>query len=163
MQAAKDSFYMALCGRLQAVNPQRTVVMAGEVRPGLVVSENEAAICGEPPEAFCVEWGAATPLSVSPLVASTLMSVDVTFRYRTCGTNNGDCDRGRTLTAMDAELMEICTPQQTPKMDYSQATAAGLGTKIFWKAPQLGPLTQTASMLGRAATTTVYFYPESEA
>jgi len=163
MQAAKDTFFMTLCGRLQAVNPQRTVVIAGETRPGLVVAENEAGVCDQPPEAFCMEWGAATPVSVSPLVSSTLMSVDVTFRYRTCGTNNGDCDRGRSLTEMDAELMGICTPQQTPKMDYSQATPAGLGSQVFWKAPQLGAATQTAQMLGRSATTTVYFYPEGEA
>src|SRR5581483_6919163 len=105
----------------------------------------------------------ATPVSVSPLVSSTLMSVDVTFRYRTCGTNNGDCDRGRSLTEMDAELMGICTPQQTAKMDYSQATPAALGSQVFWKTPQLGAAIQTAAMLGRSATTTVYFYPEGEA
>lgn len=163
MQAAKDSFFMALSARLQQVNPQRTVVISGEVRPGLVVAENEAGICSQPAEGFCVEWGTAKPLSEDPEVQNRLMSVDVTFRYRTCGANNGDCDRGRSLTCMDAELMAICTPQQTPKLDYTQATPAGLGSKVFWKAPQLGPVTQTASMLARSATTTVYFYPESEA
>ncbi len=163
MQAAKDTFYMALCARLQQVNPQRTVVMDGEVRPGLMVAENEAAVCEQPPEAFCMEWGAAEPLTVSPLVASTLMAVNVTFRYRTCGTDNGDGDRGRSLTTMDAELAAICAPAQTAKMDYSQATPCALGTNVFWKAPQLQAAVQSASLLGRTATTTVYFYPEGEA
>lgn len=163
MQAAKDSFYMALCARLQQVNPQRTVVVEGEVRPGLLATENEAALCAQPSEAFCMEWGAARPLSESALVASTLMMAEVTIRYRTCGANNGDCDRGRALTTMDTELMAICTPPQTAKLDYTQATAVGLGSNVFWKSPLLGAATQTASMLGRSATMTVYFYPEAEA
>lgn len=162
MQAAKDSFYMTMCARLQQVNPERTVVINGEVRPGMMVAENEAAVCAQPAEAFCLEWGEAKPLDASA-TKNTLMSVDVTFRYRTCGSNNGDCDRGRSLTAMDAELMAICSPQQTAKLDYTQAMATSLGSKVFWKSPTLGPLRQTASLLGREAKTTVYFYPECEA
>lgn len=163
MQAAKDSFYMALCTRLQQVNSQRTVVMDGEVRPGIMIAENEAAVCAQPPEAFCIEWGPTTPVFVSDLVASTLLASEVTIRYRTCGSNMGDCDRGRSLTSMDAELMAICAPPQTTKMDYTQATPVSLGSTVFWRQPALGAAAQTASMLGRAATMTVYFYPESAA
>lgn len=163
MQAAKDSFFMALCARLQQVNPQRTVVLGGDVRAGLLVAENEPAICSQPPEAFCMEWGAAQPVSASPLVASTLMSAEVVIRYRTCGENKGDCDRGRALSKMDAELLAICTPAQTQKLDYTRATPSGLGSNVFWKAPVFGGAVQTASTLSRAATTVVYFYPEAEA
>jgi hypothetical protein len=163
MQAAKDSFFMALCARLQQVNPQRTVVIEGEVRPGLLVAENEPAICTQPPEAFCIEWGAVKPMSESPLVQSTLMSIDATIRYCTCGANNGDGDRGRSLTTMDAELMAICNPRQTPKMDCTQATPAPLGSSVFWQTPLFGAAVQTASMYGRSATTTVFYYPEAEA
>ncbi len=163
MQAAKDSFFMALCGRLQQLNPNRTVVVAGEVRPGLLVSENEAAICGHPAEAFCVEWGNVHPLTEGPQMNARLMKADVTVRYRTCGADNGEGDRGRTLTTMDTEWLTITTPQQTPKLDYSQATPCGLGSKVFWTTPELSALTQTATMLGRSATMTVYFYPESAA
>ncbi len=163
MQAAKDSFYMALCARLQQVNPQRTVVIEGEVRPGLLVAENEPAVCSQPAEAFCLEWGETRPVSESPLVASRLMSAELTIRYRTGGSNNGECDRGRSLTTMDAELLAICTPSQAAKMDYTQTAPAALGSNVFWKSPALGAAEQTASLLGRSATTTVYFYPESAA
>ncbi len=163
MQAAKDSFYMALCARLQQVNPNRTVVIEGEVRPGLLVAENEPAVCSQPPEAFCLEWGAVKPVSESALVASTLMAAELTIRYRTGGSNNGEADRGRSLTTMDAELLAICMPSLTAKMDYTQATPSALGSNVFWKSPTLAAATQTASLLGRSATTTVYFYPESEA
>lgn len=163
MQSAKDSFFMALCARLQQVNPERTVVLGGDVRPGIVVAENEPAICAQPPEAFCLEWGVAQPVSASPLVSSMLMSAQVTIRYRTCGDNNGECDRGRVLTKMDAELMAICTPPQTPKLDYTQAVPASLGSNVFWKAPTLAAAVQTATTLSRSATTVVYFYPEAEA
>ncbi|WP_049762016.1 hypothetical protein [Candidatus Korobacter versatilis] len=163
MQAAKDSFYMALCARLQQVNPERTVVVAGEVRPGLLVSENEAGECAHPAEAFCMEWGNVRPLSEATEVKSRIFKADVTVRYRTCGCDGGEGDRGRSLATMDAELMAITSPQQTPKLDYSRTTACGLGSKVFWAAPELGPLTQTATMLGRAATMAVYFYPECAA
>ncbi len=160
MQAAKDSFSMALIQRLQQVNPERTVVVAGEVRPGLLVSENEAAVCGHPAEAFCVEWGNVRALSDKPEVKQRLMKADVTVRYRTCGTDGGEGDRGRMMAAMDAELMAITSPSQTPKLDYSQSSPCGLGSKVFWTSPELSALTQTATMLGRSATMTVYFYPE---
>jgi hypothetical protein len=163
MQAAKDSFYTALCARLQQVNPGRTVVVEGEVRPGLMVSENEPAICAQPPEAFCIEWGAAKPLSDTPLVASTLMSMEATIRYRTCGASHGENDRGRSLTAMDAELMAICTSPQAPKMDCTGAETELLGSTVFWKAPALEAAVQTANTYGRAANVLVFFYPESQA
>lgn len=163
MQAAKDSFYMALCTRLQQVNPQRTVVIDGEVRPGLVVTENEPAVCTQPPEAYCMEWGTVKPFSESPLVSSSLLMAEVTIRYRTGGVNHGGGDRGRSLTRMDAELLAICTPTQAPKQDYTQSEPISLGSNVFWKLPILGAATQNARLLGRSATTTVFFYPESAA
>lgn len=163
MQAAKDSFYTALCARLQQVNPARTVVVDGEVRPGLMVAENEPSICSQPPEAFCIEWGAAKPLFETPLVASTLMAMEVTIRYSTCGANHGESDRGRSLTTMDAELMAICAPPRTPKMDCTEAAPEFLGSTVFWKAPSLDAAVQTANMYGRAANVLVFFYPESHA
>ena len=41
MQNAKDTFYELLRGRLAALNPDRTVVVRGVVRPGVLVEENE--------------------------------------------------------------------------------------------------------------------------
>ncbi len=41
MQDARDTFYVALRGRLAAINPDRTIVVRGQVRPGILVEENE--------------------------------------------------------------------------------------------------------------------------
>ena len=46
MQNAKDSFYMALRTRLAAINPERTILLRGAARPGILVEEAEAP----PPE-----------------------------------------------------------------------------------------------------------------
>ncbi len=42
MQNAKDSFYLALRTRLAAINPERTVLLRGALRPGIFVEEAEA-------------------------------------------------------------------------------------------------------------------------
>ncbi len=39
MQNAKDSFYMALRTRLAAINPERTILLRGAVRPGILAEE----------------------------------------------------------------------------------------------------------------------------
>jgi hypothetical protein len=41
MQNEKDTFYMMLQSRLAALNPARTIVVRGVVRPGTLVDENE--------------------------------------------------------------------------------------------------------------------------
>ena len=43
MQNAKDTFYVTLRDRLAAVNPARTMLVRGVIRPGLLVEENELA------------------------------------------------------------------------------------------------------------------------
>ena len=44
MQNAKDTFYVTLQSRLAALNPARTIVVRGVVRPGTLVEENELPI-----------------------------------------------------------------------------------------------------------------------
>jgi hypothetical protein len=44
-------------------------------------------------------------------------------------------DRGRVLGQLDYELLGICQPPNTEKMDYTQAPSADLGTKVFWDQP----------------------------
>jgi hypothetical protein len=43
MQNAKDSFYIALRTRLAALNPERTILLRGTKRPGILVEEAEAS------------------------------------------------------------------------------------------------------------------------
>ena len=54
MQNAKDSFYMALRTRLTAINPERTILLRGAVRPGILVEEAEAPSASFPATcSFC--------------------------------------------------------------------------------------------------------------
>ena len=41
MQDARDTFFVALRTRLAAINPERTIVLRGQIRPGVLVEENE--------------------------------------------------------------------------------------------------------------------------
>ena len=52
MKNAKDTFYVALRDRLAAVNPARTFVLRGVVRPGIMVVENEMVSAELPADVF---------------------------------------------------------------------------------------------------------------
>jgi hypothetical protein len=56
MQNAKDSFYMALRGRLTTINPERTVLLRGTVRPGILVEEAETPVSQFPNDVFVLRW-----------------------------------------------------------------------------------------------------------
>src|SRR6266568_507674 len=56
MQNAKDSFYMALRTRLALINPERTLLLRGTVRPGILVEEAEAPFSQLPSDAFVLRW-----------------------------------------------------------------------------------------------------------
>jgi hypothetical protein len=173
MQFAKDSFYMALRERLAALNPQRTVTLSGATRPAVIVAENELVIPVEPlPDAFYIEWGAAQV--VQPQAGSrALMAMECVISHHTFGTVESGVDRGRTLAALDTELMRICQPQRTSKRDFTQVPSIDLGTSVFWTAPELGevagsdgpknealPGKSQSVRLERRARITVFFFPE---
>ena len=159
MQAAKDSFYIALRDRLVTVDPQRTMALDGATRPAIAVAENEPPNAGPPQcDAFYLHWGNVRP--VQPAV-STLMAGDCAIAYRTRGTDaNASLDRGRALAALDNDLLAICAPPQTAKNDYSTGTPVPLGSTIFWTAPSLSGLVNAGPYIGREAAVTVFFYPE---
>ncbi|MDE3162438.1 MAG: hypothetical protein KGL64_04180, partial [Acidobacteriota bacterium] len=56
MQNAKDSFYMALRTRLAAINPNRTILLRGALRPGIFVEEAEAPYAQLPNDVFVLRW-----------------------------------------------------------------------------------------------------------
>ena len=56
MQNAKDSFYIALRTRLAAINPERTILLRGAVRPGILVEEAEAPFSQIPNDVFVLRW-----------------------------------------------------------------------------------------------------------
>src|ERR1700749_2902946 len=121
MQFAKDSFFLALQQRLAALNPARTVTVNGATVPAVLVVENLPPASAEPQaNTFYVEWGIATVLD-GHAGNSALMSLGCVIRYYTLGTVPSMVDRGRVLGQLDDELLGICQPTNTEKMDYTQA------------------------------------------
>ncbi|MBZ5548430.1 MAG: hypothetical protein LAO22_10835 [Acidobacteriia bacterium] len=164
MQAAKDSFYMALRDRLAALNPARTMVVDGVALPAIVVRENmEPQFAEAQVGAFYVDWGEAQ------IAESTrpILGLDCQIWYASEGSVGAGVDRGRALAQMDEELLRICNPPYTGLRDYSQSPSAGLGSSIFWTMPDLAKTPGEAltkerraspARLTRYAQLKVYFF-----
>jgi hypothetical protein len=135
MQFVKDSFLLALQQRLGGLNPARTVTINGATVPAVVAVENLPPSSTEPqPNAFYIEWGRARVVN-GHAGDSALMSLECVISYYTLGTVQSMVDRGRVLGQLDDELLGICQPPSTEKLDYTQSPAADLGTKVFWNQP----------------------------
>lgn len=161
MQAAKDSFYVALRDRLAQRNPQRTITIDGVVRPAIVVAEDEApSQAPRQNDAYYLEWGKAEPATAG----SVLRAMHCTFSYTSAGNaDKGGLDRGRDITALDEDLLAICRPAKAEKYDYSTGTASDLRSTIFWTSPTLKPIKTSGAQIGHEATVTVFFFPEAGA
>lgn len=165
MQKAKDTFYLTLQARLAALNPARVIVLRGQLRPGVVVDENEAPTAQPPHDAFRLAWSG---FSVDRTGALPLAAMQCEIRYATDGTTAAvGMDRGRLLAAMDAELLAALTnePCSAPKLDCT-ATGSGsaptaMATRIFWGTPVFAPLQSTRERLERTATLDVFAYQEA--
>ena len=177
MQSAKDSFYMALRERLATVNPARTLAVNGVTRPGILVVENEAATAAEPvAEAFHIYWGAVRGMKQHSGGERRLLALECTIAYRTGGSGEAGADRGRSLAALDEELLAICLPGWTAKRDYTQSPPAELGTNLVWNPPELGEAetvgeapsswrkarASSGARLQRLASVTIYLFGETE-
>lgn len=166
MQDAKDTFYEVMRGRLAGVNPERTVVVRGVVRPGVVVEENELVSAeAAPADCFRLRWVGAM---VSMQGAMPVETLTCEVSYETAGTAmNAGMDRGRALGAMDAELVSMvnAAPQNAVKTSYAglaQGKAAVmLGTNIWWGDVALGPVVVKGERVGRTATLAVMSYGEA--
>jgi hypothetical protein len=173
MQFTKDSFYMALLQRMTSLYPLQTITLNGTTRPAIVVAENEPVIPIVPlPDAFYLEWGIAQPVAQQS-GNRMLLGMDCLITHHTFGSTDSGFDRGRSLTSLDLELLAICQPQYTSKLDYTQTPAANLGTNIFWTPPQFGEITGSEALrnegllrgdegvrLERTAKLRVFFFSE---
>ena len=164
MQNAKDTFYLMLQGRIAALNPARTVVVRGLVRPGVLVEENELNSAAVVPDAFRLDWSALHVDATLPLPLATLQC---TIRYTTAGSvGNGGMDRGRALAAMDGELVAALglTPKTAPKMNYAASVGGtapvAMATNVFWADPVFGPCEVVGERLSRTTTVQVMAYQE---
>jgi hypothetical protein len=159
VQNAKDTFYEVLRTRIAAANPERTIALRGVTRPGVLVEENELVTTATTPDCFRLRWIDA---SVDAANALPLATITCEVLYETAGTPGvGGLDRGRLLTAMDAELVNAvhACPQNSAKQDYvalaNGGSAAAMGTNIWWSNVELGPLVVKADRITRSAKITV--------
>lgn len=158
MQNAKDSFYMALRTRLVAINPERTILLRGAVRPGILVEEAEAPFSQLPNDVFVLRW---VGMGVDMDLGSTMAAQQCEILYQTCGTQTfGGLDRGRALSEMDEELVAMIQPFYTPKLNYISTPPAALLTTVFWDEPGFGPVVTQRDRLSRSANVMVYSYQE---
>jgi len=170
MQFAKDSFFLALQGRLAGLNPERTVTVNGATVPAIVVLENLPPSSAEPrPNTFYIEWGEVDVVE-GHAGSAPLMSLDVAISYYSLGSVASMVDRGRVLAQLDRELLSICQPPNTGKHDYTQSPSADLGTNVFWGQPSLAERVKSGRTDGgemrqdarveHTARMTMYFFPE---
>jgi hypothetical protein len=158
MQNAKDSFYMALRSRLAALNPQRTILLRGAVRPGVLAEEAEAPFSQLPTDVFILRW---LGLGVDVNLDTTMAAEECEIVYHTCGCQSfGGLDRGRSLSAMDEELLSMLQPSSTPKLCFTATPPAGMLTQVFWDEPLFGPVATQRDRLSRSARVMVYSYQE---
>lgn len=161
MQFAKDSFYIALRDRLAALNPARTVVVQGRMRPAVLVDENEPANSALPlPNAFHLTWGIPVFVKGAESARRPLMKIDCRILYRAGGAQPGAVDRGRALCALDSELLRLVAPPRTPKCDHAHNPPVSLGTTVFWGLPEFGEIEDAHDELTRKARLTILFFPE---
>jgi hypothetical protein len=159
MQNAKDSFYMALRNRLAALNPERTIMLRGAMRPGILVEEAEAPFSQLPADVFVLRW---LGMGADVDLASTLVAGECEILYQTCGCQTfGGLDRGRALSQMDEELVALLQPFHTPKLSYVATPPAPLLTQVFWDEPVFAPSVTQRDRVGRSAKVMVYSYQEA--
>ncbi len=156
MQRAKDTFYVALRDGVAAANPQRTTVVRGVLRPGVLVEENELPLTVPAADVFRLRW---TALSVDGTGTVPVAKMRGEIAYETAGTAEmSGMDRGRLLAAMDAELATVLDgeTQSAAKMDFSAGTPEPDGTRIFWSDPVFGPAVVTGERVSRVTTVEVW-------
>ena len=172
MQFAKDSFYVALSERLTQINPARTVAINGISRSAIIVSENEVINAAPSLEnAFLITWGAAEVCGGFEGATQPLLKLECSILYGTSGSRDDASDRGRTITELDSELLQMCSPPFAEKCDYTNSETIALNSRIFWTPPQIASLVANSDMKVRATTKqnapvfhaakiTVFFYSE---
>jgi hypothetical protein len=158
MQNAKDSFYVALRTRLVAINPERTILLRGAVRPGILVEEAEAPFPQLPNDVYVLRWLA---LGLDLDLGAAMAAEECEIIYQTCGTQSfGGLDRGRALSQMDEEIAAMLQPFYTPKLNYTAQPAAPMLTNVFWDEPGFTPIAINRDRLARSAKVVVYSYQE---
>jgi hypothetical protein len=159
MQNAKDTFYITLRDRLAALNPSRTIVVRGAIRPAMFVAENELVAAANPVEAFVLTWADTAIDSSEPLPLHTMLC-DIAYATRGTTENLG-MDRGRILDLMDRELRTILQPASVMKQDFDAAPVETLGTNIFWSEPRFGTSAANDGQIARTVQVSLFALQEA--
>ena len=161
MQTAKDTFYVMMRDGVSGLNAQRTAVVRGVLRPGVLVEENELPMAISMPDVFCLRW---TGVTVDTTGTVPLAKLQCEIRYETAGTEAaGGLDRGRLLATMDCEINAVLAgeTQSAAKMDFSQGTPTPAGTRIFWSDPAFRPAEIAGERLRRTVVIEVWSVEEA--
>ena len=165
MQNAKDTFYEVLRGKLAVLNPGRTIVLRGVVRPGVLVEENELVSALALPDCFRLRWMES---SVDANGALPSVTQQCEIEYETAGTAfNGGMDRGRLLSAMDGELQAALNllPRSATKVNYAGlangSAAVAMATNVWWGEASFGKTVVKQDRLLRTATVSLMSYQEA--
>jgi hypothetical protein len=165
VQSAKDTFYEVLRGRVAVGNPDRTVVLRGVVRPGVLVEENELVMAVPLPDCFRLRWGA---VKVDARGAMSMIAMQCEIAYETAGTAmNAGMDRGRMLGAMDAELLAAvnAAPQSGLKNNYAGLAfgqpVVAMATNVWWGDVVFEPVKVEDDRLVRTAVVEVMSYQKA--
>ncbi len=160
MQNAKDTFYLLLRARLATINPERTALIRGALRPAVIVAENELDdVASTPLDTFSLYWADRAADLTEPQV---LDSATCVIRYRTRGTAELDSmDRGRVLTALDNEVNYMLRPGSAAKQDYTGDAPVTLATNVFWSTPEWSAAELRDGTLARSVTTTLFSLRET--
>ena len=138
MQNAKDSFYMALRKRLVAINPERTILLRGAVRPGILVEEAEAPFSQLPSDVFVLRW---LGLGSGYGPWSDDDGRGMRDCLPNCGTQSfGGLDQRRALSAMDEELIAMLAAVLHAEINYTAAPGGDAtkssGTSLLLRSSQ---------------------------
>lgn len=163
MQFTKDTFFLALRDRLAALAPTHTVVVDGLARPAVLVAENEPTTSAPPlPRAFYLRFGACEVVASAAASHAPLRRLECEVSYHTSPDAGDSYARGRSLGALDAELLRLCDPPQAAKCDGTRTPPVPLGSTISWSQPQFAAPEDDGSQLVRRARLSLFFYAEPE-
>jgi len=149
---------MAIRARIASINPERTILLRGSERPGILVEESESPVGQLQNDVFVLRWKG---FGVDMNLPSVMAAEQCEIIYQTCGTQSfGGLDRGRALSEMDEEIIAALQPFYAPKLNYMAMPASSLLTNVFWDEPVFLPLTVQRDLIGRTASVVVYSYQE---
>ena len=158
MQNMMDTFYVTLRDRLATVNAGRVVAVRGQVRPAVVVDENEMPERGLDAGVFHLQWGER---KTDRSGALPMQMAECVIAFRSSGADaQSTLTRGREMNAMCAELDAILLPVVALKKSFSESGAVVMATNVFWCEQGERVVKSKGELLETTATVLVMSYAE---